>query len=115
MKAFGILLVAAVAIVGYFLVETGYANNTRQTMTCSVTDKDHTIAANSSGSTPVYRVYTSDCDVLGIGDNAFTGTFDSASIYGKILPGHRYTFVTVGYRIPIFSSFPNIIQAQEVS
>lgn len=72
---------------------------------CVVTDKDR--ATTSEGSSDM-RIYTSNCGVLIIGDNVFTGTFDSADIYSNIDVGKTYDFKVTGYRIPLLSMFPSI-------
>jgi hypothetical protein len=109
MRVLGGLLVVVLLVGGYIGIESSWISNTRQTVTCTVNGKDHSVASDSS---PVYRVYTDECDVLDIKDNGFTGTFNSASIYGKIQTGKKYTFVTVGQRIPFLSLFPDIIEVQ---
>lgn len=108
---FAVVAIAMTAIVGFGVYRLTAG---RQTVTCTVTDKDHTIASDKSGSHPVYRVYTTDCDVLNVEDNFFLGVFNSASIYGRIQPGHTYKFDTVGWRVPILSQFPDIASAVEV-
>ena len=79
------------------------------TQTCTVTDKDR---AKSSDGNSEMRVYTNECDVLEVSDSLIDGQFDSASIYGRIQVGQRYEFTTRGYRLPLFSMFPNIVDVK---
>lgn len=114
-RAIGVLValgvLAFLAIGGASL----YAKTSSQKVsTCTVTSKDHTIAVKSGSTTPVYRVYTDECDVLNIEDNPFFGIYNSASIYGKIKEGHTYQIKTVGWRIPFLSQFPDILEAKEI-
>jgi hypothetical protein len=76
-----------------------------QTMTCTVNDKDRSTGSKGGS---VYRVYTDECDTLGIADNWFQGNFNSADVYAKIKVGQRYEFDTVGYRNGFMSWFPEI-------
>jgi hypothetical protein len=114
LKLIGIAAFFVLSFVGAVAFGIFRMTGSHQTITCTVTDKDHTIKASSSGSTPVYRVYTNECDVLEVTDDIFLGVFNSASVYGRIQPGHTYKFETVGWRMPIFSTFPDIVSAVEV-
>lgn len=78
---------------------------------CLVTEKDRTTSPEGGSD---MRVYTENCGVLAVGDNLFTGTFNSADIYGSIEVGKTYDFKTVGWRFPLFSQFPIITTATEV-
>lgn len=96
-----ILIFFVLGIVGsiFFMNARGVASG------CVVTDKDR--ATTSEGSSDM-RVYTSNCGVFVVGDNVFTGTFDSADIYSNIEVGKVYDFDVTGYRIPLLSMFPSI-------
>lgn len=47
-------------------------------------------------------------------DTIFGWKWNSADIYAKIVVGHRYKFVVYGWRIPMFSVFPNILKVEPV-
>lgn len=47
-------------------------------------------------------------------DKWVRGKFDSSNMYAKIKEGHKYKFTVVGWRIPIFSTYQNIIKMEEV-
>ena len=72
---------------------------------CTVTDKE---SVNIKG-TNQYRVYTT-CGTYKVSDDIGRLRFDSADVYGSIIPGQTYTFKTGGVRFGLFSMFPNIIQ-----
>lgn len=72
---------------------------------CTVEDKDRT--TNVEGGSDA-RVYTS-CGVFSVGDNLLAGHFSSADTYSSIKVGETYDFELRGFRIPLLSSFPNII------
>ena len=108
--AAAVVLVAAGAVFG---VGNAIAyNTTTGTETCTVQSKDR--AGNSNGGSDM-RVYTYDCGVLSVADSIFDGRFNSADIYQHLTPEKRYEFATRGFRFPLFSQFPNIISAKEVT
>lgn len=100
-----------VAVIATFIVVGVNSTHVATTTNCHVTDKDRGV--NRDGSSNV-RVYTDNCGVFTVADNLFTGNVTSADTYGSIQVGQTYDFTTRGKRIPIFSSFPNIITATQV-
>lgn len=48
-------------------------------------------------------------------DILLKGKFNSSTIQGKLKEGERYNIKTVGWRIPLFSSYPNIVEYEKVS
>ena len=82
-----------------------WSNN--QTRVCTVEDKDR--AARGNGGSSDMRVYTAECGVLRVQDLATRWQWNSADIYASIEVGKTYKFHTVGYRIPVFSAFPNVL------
>jgi Na+(H+)/acetate symporter ActP len=104
MVAVGLLIVGSVVMGIASAVHIGH-------QTCTVESKDRT--TNRDGGSDA-RIYTEDCGVLKVGDSLTQGHFNSADTYSKIKPGQRYDFKTQGYRIPVFSQFPNIIEATPV-
>ena len=103
----------AVALIGGVVsINVGIVSSSKEVRTCTVTSKDHSVDKSGSG---VYRIYTDQCDVLSVEDSLFTGTYNSASIYGQIREGHTYQFTTVGTRNPFFSLFPHITAVKEAN
>lgn len=47
-------------------------------------------------------------------DSMFRAKFDSSSVYGKLKKGKTYKLTVVGYRIPFFSTYENIIDFKEI-
>ena len=45
-----------------------------------------------------------------VADDVARLRFDSADVYGSLIPGQTYTFKTSGYRFGLFSMFPNILE-----
>lgn len=48
-------------------------------------------------------------------DILLKGKFNSSTIQGKLKEGEKYNIKTVGWRIPLFSCYPNIIEYEKVS
>lgn len=82
------------------------------TQTCTVESKDR---AAGNGGTSQMRVYTADCGVFKVTDSLLKMRFDAADRYAALLPGHRYQLTTFGFRVPVLSLFPNVIDAREVA
>lgn len=79
---------------------------------CVVTGKDRTSGNNANESN--MRVYTQNCGTFEVGDLPFHGQYNSADVYGSILPGHTYNFDAYGWRNGYSSDFPTILTATEV-
>lgn len=79
-----------------------------QDMTCTVTDKDRTTKVVDGNSSTDVRIWTEDCGVLKMDDSLIGMSFDTADKYGQIKVGQTYDFHTFGWRVPVFSMFPNI-------
>lgn len=86
------------------LVWTGVTN----TMSCTVNDK----TATSTDQGTDYRVYTDDCGVLTVQDELFLLKYDAADRYNAVKVGNTYEFDTVGWRFPLFSLFPSIVEVR---
>ena len=48
-------------------------------------------------------------------DILLKGKFNSSTSQGKLKEGEKYNITTVGWRIPLFSSYPNIVEYEKVS
>lgn len=84
------------------------ASQTNTATACVVTDKNRTTTPEGESS---HRIYTENCGTFSADDSLLDFKFNSADIYGSIKVGGTYNFDTRGVRLPIFSSFPNIINA----
>ena len=49
-----------------------------------------------------------------LNDSFWHGNWDTADDYATLEIGQTYTFKTSGWRIPLFSEFPNIIEINKV-
>lgn len=109
-----IYLVAIILIISIVVFDVVVNNINEKNIVVTVTDKDVKVKNNDSK----YLIYTKDKDnnvqVLEITDSILRRRFNSSDVYAVIEPGKTYKFTTVGYRIPIFSMYPNILKYQEV-
>lgn len=101
-------IVALLIILGFGGYSIASVNNV-QTQRCTIINKE-SVSKGSDGHE--YRVYTEECGTLVVSDSLLKGRFDSADDYAKIEAGHEYEVTTIGFRIPFFSQFPNIIEAK---
>jgi hypothetical protein len=60
-----------------------------------------------------YRIY-SDTEVYVMEDSLFKGRFRTANDYAALQQGHTYTCEAFGWRVPLFSTFKNLHDCQEV-
>lgn len=85
----------------------------KERMTKSTQDSDGDLEVTSK-----YLVFTEDADgnviVFENTDCLIRGKFNSSDIQGKLKEGHTYKIVAIGYRIPLFSMYENIIKVEEV-
>lgn len=110
--AIGVFVLIGLSMGGFAVSQA----TTASTQTCTVVDKDFAQASDGDGGTHgVYRIATKQCGVLEVRDNITRGKFNSADTYYSIEKGKTYRFELTGSRVPLFSAFPGIINATEVS
>ncbi|MBX9727092.1 MAG: DUF1523 family protein [Rickettsiales bacterium] len=61
-----------------------------------------------------YLIYT-DQGVFRNDDAGWHVKFNSSDVYGNLDKGKRYRMKVYGWRIPIFSMYPNIVRVEEVT
>jgi len=75
----------------------------------TVTDKERINTEDGS----YYLIFTEDIygcmHVLKNEDNILRMKVDSSNIYGSLKIGETYNFTVIGYRIPLFSMYENIL------
>lgn len=89
-----------------------YYAGPEETKTCTVVSKDRATKRDGGSS---MRVYTDQCGVLEAGDMWWLFKFDSADTYSALREGRTYEVTTVGFRLPVVSVFPRILEAKEVN
>lgn len=87
-------------------------NDTKYTVT--ITDKERTHSGSEK-----YLVFGEDLDgnvvVFENSDSLLRGKWDSSNLQGELKIGNTYEITVVGYRVPLFSWYENIISAKEIT
>lgn len=83
--------------------------------TFTVSDKERKCDAGTSsngGSTLdcYFVIYAEDGRVFKNEDDILSGKFNSATFQARMIVGKSYTVRTTGWRIPLFSVYPNIVE-----
>ena len=87
---------------------TFYGYQNKQEITTTVVGKERIVEGMGDSVHSYYLVYTED-GTLKLEDDLFYMNFESSDWYGQIRVDSTYTFKTVGYRIGIINSYPNIV------
>lgn len=86
----------------------------REAVTTKVFSKENVCDSTGDGITCTYLIFT-DAGTFQISDAVFgTVRFDSSDVYGRIEEGHTYMITSYGWRLPFFSTYPNIEKIEEV-
>lgn len=72
------------------------------------------VAGKDNGGASSYYLIFTDRGVFKNVDEMFRWKFDSSDFYAKIRVGETYRFTLIGWRIPFFSMYENIIKAERV-
>lgn len=112
----GCLAVSFIVIAILIILGGGFIQNfgTSQTITGTVErtyvksdggkkDKFYVVIRGSDGATHVFVNH----------DTMWHAKWNSAEVQARLMDGHCYTVRTVGFRIPFFSAFPNIVSVAE--
>lgn len=111
-----------VAFVGFILLLTIGSqmvfnfNDTEYTIT--ITDKERIYEGSGDSSSSKYLVF-GDCEngdslVFENTDCFIRGKWNSSNLQGKMKEGNTYKITVVGYRVPFFSMYQNIIKVEEI-
>lgn len=101
-------VILALLIVG---VNIAVYQNTN-TYEITVTDKE----TKKDGETSKYLIFAEvdgESKVFKNTDALFAGKFNSSDLQGELKVGERYEVKTIGFRIPILSSYENIVEVSE--
>lgn len=103
----GILLIFIIV----FLLLVGQPIGERLTATTTTITVDKRERVNSQDSS-YYLVWSSEGETFKCTDAWLFGKFNSSDVYGQLKEGGRYKVLVAGWRIPIFSSYRNIIRIE---
>ena len=104
MKLKAILVLGILALV--IVVPASYYT-TEATIVVTVSDKERIVTKESS----YYLVYT-DKETFKNSDDFFYGKWGSSDLQGKLKPETSYRLKVIGWRVPFFSWYRNIISAE---
>lgn len=104
MKESIIIVFVAILIVGLIASAPIYAYGTRDTVMCSVSEKERVVTSESSK----YLIFCEHI-VLQNTDSLWYWKWDSSNVYGNLKVGEQYELDVYGLRIPFFSMYQNII------
>jgi hypothetical protein len=101
---------AIILVIGLLAFGLVYSKTNHHDVTITVKSKER-VAEDGDGK---YLVYTED-KVYEITDSLLNGNFSSSDRYNDIEEGHTYTCDAVGFRVPLFSWYENLLECSEVS
>lgn len=116
-------IVVAVVIVLSVVFSIKAFNFNDKEHTVTVTDKDRITESSkdsdgNSHTSSKYLVFSDDENgnslVFENTDCFIRLKFNSSNIQGKLKEGHTYKVTVIGYRVPFFSWYQNIIKVEEV-
>jgi hypothetical protein len=99
--------IVVIFIVGGVIFTVGGYQN-KQSIKTKVIDKERITQKSGSNIESFYLIYT-EAGTFKLEDELFYGNFNSSDWYGQIRKDSTYTFETIGYRVGILSSYPNIV------
>ena len=103
-------------IIGLMFTNAPYQWLTQRTIESAlIKDKQISTASNKQDGkvTSTYLIYT-DAGVFRNDDAGWFMKYNSSDVYGNLDEGKHYRLKVYGWRIPIFSMYPNIVRAEEM-
>lgn len=111
-----IIAVCIVVGIGGCIYMTTYNDHT---YTITVTDKERVNTNNADNAVSKYLIFgtdeNGDSKVFENTDSFLRFKFNGSDIYGEMEVGKTYEITVVGYRVPFFSAYENIVYIDEVS
>jgi hypothetical protein len=98
----GVILLVSIPVASSYLH--------KRDVTVVVNDKERVCSSGNGGCK--YLVYT-DHGTFKITDSLVIGRFTSSDAYGQIKRCHKYILRVYGWRVGLFSSYPNIVKATD--
>ena len=107
-------IIIIILVLAVFLGGSALVSFNDHTYVVEVTDKER-VNYSDSGKYLIYAQEDNNTLVLKNTDSLLRGKFNSSDIYAELEIGKTYEFTVVGYRIPILSSYENIIEYKEIT
>lgn len=110
-------VIAIVVIVALIIGGISLCEFNDHEYTITITDKERIVENHGKTTSSKYLIFGKDQNgavlVFQNSDALLRGKFNSSTIQGTLEEGKTYDVVVVGYRIPLFSSYENIISFEE--
>lgn len=103
--------VIAIFVIG-FLISIGYTvgyYSSSETVEITVTDKERITTGSGESMSSKYLIFTED-EVFENEDALFLGKWNSSDVQGQLKIGETYTVRVIGWRLPLFSTYRNIVE-----
>lgn len=104
-----LIILIIVLIISYFALWY----NTIETIEITITEKERIVKKSSDDISSKYLIFAeinNESVVFENTDSFLFFKFSSSNFQGKLKVGSSYTVKTVGWRIPIFSTYKNIVK-----
>ncbi len=108
---FAIGVLAAIALVFVAMWTTPYWTHGSKVVT--VTLVDHKIMRDHGKLKDTYLIFTTDGTYKNVDSPAYF-KFNSSDLQGKLAQGGKFKIDYYGFRIPVTSTYPNIVKAEKV-
>ncbi len=100
------IIVAVLCFISYY---------SEKNYTVTVTDKDIKNYDSSSKFLVFTKTENGETRVFSMEDTLIKGRWNTADDYAEIEVGETYTFTVIGWRIPFFSEYENVIEFQKMT
>jgi hypothetical protein len=108
---YGVGVVFLLIIVIGIFTAVAYKNSDR-VVTAKISYKDRVCKSTDQGSDCEYLVFT-DQGTFKVKDTLLYLNFKSSDVYGRLEIGSTYRMKVAGWRLGIFSQYPNIVEVQQ--
>ncbi len=102
-----ISILFTIIIIGVIVYSVAYYSSVEE-VTITVTDKERIIETDGDKTTSKYLVF-SDAETFENQDEFFMGKWNSSDVQGQLKNDSTYTAKVIGWRLPLFSMYRNII------
>jgi hypothetical protein len=107
-----------ILVIAILITDNAIFNFNDTDYTVTITDKDRIYSKNGKNSYSKYLVFADDENgnslVFENTDCFIRGKWNSSNMQGELKEGHIYKITVIGYRVPIFSMYQNIIKIEEI-
>lgn len=101
-----VVAVGAVILLLLACIYPAVLASSRRDVTVTVSDKERVCGREADSCK--YLVFTDGGTFENV-DTILAWKWNSSDVYGNLKPGREYTFTVQGWRLPFFSTYPNII------